>query len=104
MPNFLFSAVISWLCGFGSQLLLPSFSSCFLLSAMQATDAGKRTTQLASPVMKTVARGRRVPHLLAGSNSPCTPPAGPKGLPGKVAARTTGSVVCKPKYHGKVFV
>lgn len=104
IPNFLLSAAISWECGLGSQLRLPSFSSCFRLSTMHALDAGRKTTQFARPVTNAVVSGTSVPHRLAGSKKPESPPAGPKGLPGNVRARTAGKAVCRPKYQGKVLV
>lgn len=61
-------------------------------------------TQFARPVTKAVVSGINVPHLLVGSIKPESPPAGPKGLPGNVAASTAGRTVCKPKYQGNVLV
>lgn len=72
---------------------------------MHAFEAGSKTNQFAKPETKAVAKGIRVPHRLAGSNRPETPPEEPKGpRAGRVTARRTGRVVCRPKYQGKVFV
>lgn len=71
---------------------------------MHALEAGRRTTQFARPVKNAVVSGISVPHRLAGSKKPESPPAGPKGLPGSVMARAAGKAVCRPKYQGNVLV